>query len=105
MAENFYTGAKPIEPEDIKTVPFDARFPYTNQSKNCWQNYVDFYKCIKIKVRFYGRVWAGERERMRPSPPRHSSRLLPSIGRGLQALLPVPQGIPVAVPQGMGKLL
>eukprot|EP01147_Barroeca_monosierra_P008664 gene8664-1058_t len=49
MAENFYTGSKPIEPSDVKTVPFDARFPNTDQSKNCWQNYVDFYKCIKLK--------------------------------------------------------
>ena len=36
--------------EDLKTVGFDARFPHTNQTKNCWQNYVDFHKCIKIKV-------------------------------------------------------
>jgi cytochrome c oxidase subunit 6b len=50
-AANFYTGAKPLEAVDVKTVPFDARFPNTNQTKNCWQNYVDFNKCIRIKVR------------------------------------------------------
>merc|ERR1739844_412581 len=31
----------------IETAPFDARFPYTNQTKNCWQNYVDFHRCSK----------------------------------------------------------
>ncbi|EDO27415.1 predicted protein, partial [Nematostella vectensis] len=30
-----------------KTAPFDPRFPYTIQTKNCWQNYVDFQKCSK----------------------------------------------------------
>ncbi|KAI8919032.1 cytochrome c oxidase, subunit VIb [Powellomyces hirtus] len=33
----------------IKTVGFDARFPNTNQAKNCWQNYVDYFKCVKAK--------------------------------------------------------
>ena len=33
----------------IQTPQFDARFPNTNQSKNCWQNYVDFHRCEKIK--------------------------------------------------------
>eukprot|EP00730_Choanoeca_flexa_P000289 TRINITY_DN10132_c0_g2_i3.p1 TRINITY_DN10132_c0_g2~~TRINITY_DN10132_c0_g2_i3.p1 ORF type:complete len:100 (+),score=10.79 TRINITY_DN10132_c0_g2_i3:24-302(+) len=51
--ENFYTGVKSLEASDIKTAPFDARFPNTNQSKNCWQNYVDFHKCVKIKGEDY----------------------------------------------------
>lgn len=34
---------------EIKTAPFDARFPNTNQTRNCWQNYVDFHRCIKKK--------------------------------------------------------
>jgi cytochrome c oxidase subunit 6b len=55
--ENFFTGAKPLAAEDLKTAPFDARFPNTNQSKNCWQNYVDFHKCIKLKVRFCWQWW------------------------------------------------
>lgn len=50
MADNFYTGVKKIERSDIKTAAFDARFPNTDQTKNCWQNYVDFYKCIRLKV-------------------------------------------------------
>ncbi|TPX31544.1 hypothetical protein SmJEL517_g05161 [Synchytrium microbalum] len=33
----------------VKTVGFDARFPNTNQTRNCWQNYVDFFKCVKAK--------------------------------------------------------
>lgn len=28
---------------------FDARFPNTNQTKHCWQNYVDYFKCIKAR--------------------------------------------------------
>jgi cytochrome c oxidase subunit 6b len=32
----------------LRTVDFDARFPNTNQTKHCWQKYVDYQKCIKI---------------------------------------------------------
>ena len=40
---------------DLKqTIPFDPRFPNQNQTRNCWQNYVDFHRCQKIKVRI---VW------------------------------------------------
>ncbi|EGD83472.1 cytochrome c oxidase polypeptide VIb [Salpingoeca rosetta] len=53
MADNFYTGVKKIERSDIKTAAFDARFPNTDQTKNCWQNYVDFHKCIKLKGEDY----------------------------------------------------
>jgi cytochrome c oxidase subunit 6b len=37
------------EPISIKleTVNFDARFPNTNQTKHCWQKYIDYHKCIK----------------------------------------------------------
>ncbi|KAG0005320.1 Cytochrome c oxidase subunit 6B [Modicella reniformis] len=34
---------------EIKTAPFDARFPNTNQSKHCWQAYSDYYKCIDAR--------------------------------------------------------
>ncbi|KAJ7573868.1 cytochrome c oxidase subunit VIb [Mycena floridula] len=43
------------EGEDLKskyvlqTVPFDARFPNTNQTFNCFQNYTDYFKCISAK--------------------------------------------------------
>ncbi|VBB78077.1 Putative Cytochrome c oxidase polypeptide VIb [Podospora comata] len=41
--------------EERVTKPFkfvtgvDARFPNTNQTKHCWQNYVDYHKCILAK--------------------------------------------------------
>ncbi|KAJ8037608.1 Cytochrome c oxidase subunit 6B1 [Holothuria leucospilota] len=38
---------------NYKTAPFDARFPNQNQTKNCWQNYVDFHKCQKSKGEDY----------------------------------------------------
>ncbi|KAH7075798.1 cytochrome c oxidase polypeptide VIb [Paraphoma chrysanthemicola] len=31
------------------TTGFDARFPNQNQTKHCWQNYVDYHKCIIAK--------------------------------------------------------
>lgn len=37
----------------LETPPFDARFPNTNQTRNCWQNYVDYHKCIKAKGEGY----------------------------------------------------
>nr|KAI8766401.1 cytochrome c oxidase subunit 6B-like [Biomphalaria glabrata] len=33
--------------------PFDARFPNQNQTRNCWQNYVDYYRCQKLKGEDY----------------------------------------------------
>lgn len=35
--------------EKYSSVPFDPRFPSTNQSKRCWVNYVDFWKCANAK--------------------------------------------------------
>ena len=29
----------------MKTAPFDARFPTTNQAKNCYTRYNEFHKC------------------------------------------------------------
>ncbi|CCE31178.1 Cytochrome c oxidase subunit 6B [Claviceps purpurea] len=43
------------EGQELVTKPFklvtgpDARFPNTNQTKHCWQNYVDYHKCINAK--------------------------------------------------------
>lgn len=53
MADAFYTGVKEVKAEDVKTVQFDARFPNVNQTRNCWQNYVDFHKCLKVKVGYF----------------------------------------------------
>lgn len=32
-----------------RSLGFDARFPNQNQTKHCWQNYVDYHKCIIAK--------------------------------------------------------
>jgi len=29
------------------TSPYNQRFPNTNQTKNCWINYVDYFRCVK----------------------------------------------------------
>ncbi|XP_056681414.1 uncharacterized protein LOC130458779 isoform X1 [Monodelphis domestica] len=33
------------------TPPFDPRFPYQNQTRNCYQNFRDFHRCTKIMKR------------------------------------------------------
>ncbi|KAJ3609812.1 hypothetical protein NHX12_024322, partial [Muraenolepis orangiensis] len=33
--------------KNYRTAPFDARFPNTNQTRNCYQNYLDFHRCTK----------------------------------------------------------
>ncbi|CAG2120369.1 unnamed protein product, partial [Medioppia subpectinata] len=33
----------------IKTTPYDPRFPNQNQSRNCYQNYLDYHRCLKVK--------------------------------------------------------
>ncbi|KAL1931053.1 hypothetical protein VTP01DRAFT_10190 [Rhizomucor pusillus] len=40
-----------VEETNVKltTAGFDARFPNTNQTKHCWQNYVDYYKCVNAR--------------------------------------------------------
>ncbi|XP_034049878.1 cytochrome c oxidase subunit 6B1 [Thalassophryne amazonica] len=42
MAEDFAAKLK-----DYETAPFDARFPNQNQTRNCWSNYVDYFRCQK----------------------------------------------------------
>jgi cytochrome c oxidase subunit 6b len=32
----------------LATAGFDARFPNSNQTKRCWQNYADYYRCIAV---------------------------------------------------------
>ncbi|XP_049643076.1 cytochrome c oxidase subunit 6B2 [Suncus etruscus] len=29
------------------TPPFDPRFPNQNQTRNCYQNFLDYYRCLK----------------------------------------------------------
>ncbi|XP_023671231.2 cytochrome c oxidase subunit 6B2 isoform X1 [Paramormyrops kingsleyae] len=33
--------------QNYRTAPFDARFPNTNQTRNCYQNYLDYHRCNK----------------------------------------------------------
>ncbi|KAF1851867.1 COX6B-domain-containing protein [Cucurbitaria berberidis CBS 394.84] len=35
--------------EPRRSLGFDARFPNQNQTKHCWQNYVDYHKCTIAK--------------------------------------------------------
>jgi len=36
-----------------QTIPYDPRFPNQNQTRNCWQNYVDFHRCQRLKGEEY----------------------------------------------------
>nr|XP_010948401.1 PREDICTED: cytochrome c oxidase subunit 6B1 [Camelus bactrianus] len=36
-----------IKIKNYQTAPFDSRFPNQNQTRNCWQNYLDFHRCEK----------------------------------------------------------
>ena len=33
----------------LETVPYDPRFPNQNQTRNCYQNYLDYHRCQKVK--------------------------------------------------------
>merc|ERR1711872_482102 len=51
MAGKFYTYNADGEIENIKGIApqFDARFPNQNQTRHCWQNFVDYHRCRNIK--------------------------------------------------------
>ncbi|KAK2830816.1 hypothetical protein Q5P01_018747 [Channa striata] len=53
--------------KNYRTAPFDARFPNTNQTRNCFQNYLDVTKLCQPKTR---------------------TRLLPVVSEGLQEPVP-----------------
>lgn len=40
-------------PEDqiprLSTVPNDPRFPEVNKTRACWQNYVDYLRCVRLR--------------------------------------------------------
>ncbi|RMD40707.1 hypothetical protein DV735_g4441, partial [Chaetothyriales sp. CBS 134920] len=42
-------GGLVTKPFKFVTAGYDARFPNQNQTKHCWQNYVDYHKCITAK--------------------------------------------------------
>lgn len=37
----------------FETAPFDPRFPNTNQTRYCYQSYLDFYRCQKVRGESY----------------------------------------------------
>ncbi|EHH59476.1 Cytochrome c oxidase subunit VIb isoform 1 [Macaca fascicularis] len=42
--------------KNYKTAPFGSRFPNQNQTRNCWQNYLDFHRCQKAMTTKGGNV-------------------------------------------------
>uniref|UniRef100_A0A8C8UFB0 Cytochrome c oxidase subunit 6B2 n=1 Tax=Peromyscus maniculatus bairdii TaxID=230844 RepID=A0A8C8UFB0_PERMB len=38
-------------PGEWKTPPFDPRFPNQNQTRNCYQNFLDYHRCVKSMSR------------------------------------------------------
>jgi len=40
---------KAVETIELKTAPFDPRFSNTNQTRYCYQSYLDFHRCEKVK--------------------------------------------------------
>ncbi|CAL1678677.1 unnamed protein product [Lasius platythorax] len=41
------TKSPEITEETLQTAPFDPRFPNQNQTRYCYQSYVDFHRCKK----------------------------------------------------------
>lgn len=43
----------PALQEEVKfpfeTAPFDPRFPNTNQTRYCYQSYLDYHRCQKVR--------------------------------------------------------
>ncbi|CAH0385003.1 unnamed protein product [Bemisia tabaci] len=37
----------------FETAPFDPRFPNQNQTRHCYQNFVDYKRCAKVKGEDY----------------------------------------------------
>jgi hypothetical protein len=70
-----------------RSLGFDARFPNQNQTKHCWQNYVDYHKCIIAKGEDF-------------APCRQVRWRLLDIGMWGHALITaVPVGLPIPLPQ------
>lgn len=42
-----------VTAEDFTTAPFDPRFPNQNQTRYCYQSFLDFYRCQKIRGKDY----------------------------------------------------
>ncbi|XP_074098687.1 cytochrome c oxidase subunit 6B1-like isoform X2 [Cotesia typhae] len=42
-------GGIPKDIENYVSAPYDPRFPNTNQTRNCYQNFIDFHRCKKVR--------------------------------------------------------
>ncbi len=42
--------------KNYRTAPFDARFPNTNQTRNCFQNYLGMYRKMIIWPLFVPKI-------------------------------------------------
>uniref|UniRef100_A0A8C9AFH5 Cytochrome c oxidase subunit 6B1 n=1 Tax=Prolemur simus TaxID=1328070 RepID=A0A8C9AFH5_PROSS len=49
--------------KNYKTDSFDSGFPNQNQTRNCWQNYLDFHHCKKAMTAKGGDISVCERYR------------------------------------------
>ncbi|EIE19535.1 cytochrome c oxidase subunit H [Coccomyxa subellipsoidea C-169] len=55
--------AEPAPEIVVRTAPYDPRFPSTNQARNCYTRYNEFYKCAAEagedddKCKFYQRAY------------------------------------------------
>merc|ERR1712042_59290 len=47
------TAAEQFAAAGLSTAPFDARFPNQRQTKSCWQNFIDYHRCVKAKGEDY----------------------------------------------------
>ncbi|RWS15293.1 cytochrome c oxidase subunit 6B2-like isoform X1 [Dinothrombium tinctorium] len=39
--------------DELRAAPYDPRFPNQNQTRNCYQNYLDYHRCRKVKGEDY----------------------------------------------------
>jgi len=44
-----HTAREQLEEAGIWIVPFDMRFPNQRNTKACWQNFIDYQRCIEAK--------------------------------------------------------
>uniref|UniRef100_A0A8C0F6P7 Cytochrome c oxidase subunit 6B1 n=1 Tax=Bubo bubo TaxID=30461 RepID=A0A8C0F6P7_BUBBB len=81
------------------TAPFDSRFPNQNQTRNCWQNYLDFHRCEKAMAakgadaapcQWYYRVYKS----LCPSEWVSVPKVSPRCPQGVPKVSPRPSGSP-----------
>lgn len=76
MSEQKQTESAPADDEKWKEnfkrvtsnfVPYDPRFPNTNQTRNCQTNYLDYFRCLKSKDEDYCAWYKNAYERLCPN--------------------------------------